>query len=216
MMKMQKGFTLVEISIVLVIVGLILGGVLKGQALIDSARVRSIVNDINGLRAAWYGFQDRFHSVPGDYAGASSHISAASQDGNGDGTIDSKQEIASVWQHLSATGFISGEFDGSNANVGTQDDVECSSATCPQNPYYGYYKITFAQKASGATSESNELYTGGNIPSSVLFEIDNKLDDGLPDKGQFRVHADAATNCTSNGAWKVGEVYRDCAAVYLE
>jgi len=215
-MQLQKGFTLIEISIVLVIVGLILGGVLKGQALVDSARVRSIVNDINGIRTAWYGFQDRFHAVPGDFPGASTHIDAAALDGDGDGIIDSKQEIAGVWQHLSTTGFISGNYDGSSASVGTQEDIACATSTCPQNPYYGFYKITYAKKGSGVGQASNEFYTGGNIPSSVLYEIDNKLDDGLPDKGSRRVHADTATNCTANGTWKVVDEYRDCAAVYLD
>ncbi|MCB1754741.1 MAG: prepilin-type N-terminal cleavage/methylation domain-containing protein [Gammaproteobacteria bacterium] len=215
-MQKVKGFTLVEISIVLVIVGLILGGVLKGQALIDSARVRSIVNDINGIRAAWYGFQDRFHALPGDYKSASSHIGATMKDGNGDGSIDTKQEIASVWQHLAATGFIAGDFDGDSAAVGALEDAECASTTCPQNPFYGFYKITYTGKGEGVSGDSNEFYTGGKIPSSLLFEIDTKLDDGLPDQGLFRVHADSTANCTDTGHWKVDEPYRDCAAVFIE
>ncbi len=216
MQQSQKGFTLVEISIVLVIVGLILGGVLKGQALIESARVRSIINDISGIRTAWYAFQDRFQSIPGDYPEASTHISASVKDGDGDGNIDSKQEIANVWQHLSATGFISGQFDGSDASVGTLDDSECSASTCPQNPYYGYYKITYTKKGEGTSGASNELYIGGKIPSSVLFEIDKKLDDGSPSKGLFRVHTDSTANCTLGGHWKVEDAYRDCTAVLTE
>ncbi len=215
-MKPQQGFTLVEISIVLVIVGLILGGVLKGQVLIDSARVRSILNDINGIRASWYGFQDRFHALPGDYPDAAVNISAASKSGDGDGGIDTKQEIASVWEHLATTGFISGAFDGDSASVGNLDNTDCSSATCPQNPYYGFYKITYTKKAESASGQSNEFYTGGKIPSSVLFEVDTKLDDGLPGSGLFRVHADSALNCTVNGHWKVEDEYRDCAGVYIE
>ena len=54
-----RGFTLVEIAIVLVIVGLMLAGVFKGQALIDSARVSSMASEVTGIRSAWYSFQDR-------------------------------------------------------------------------------------------------------------------------------------------------------------
>ena len=215
-MSHQKGFTLVEISIVLVIVGLILGGVLKGQVLIDSARVRSVINDLNGIRSAWYGFQDRFHGIPGDFPGAKSYISAASADGDGDGAVGSKQEVASVWQHLSTSGFISGEFDGLGDNVGTLTDAECASSTCPQNPYYGFYKYSYSDKAESAAGLSNELYTGSKIPSSVLFEVDTKLDDGIPNTGQFRVHADFAATCTENNIWKVENETRDCAGVLLE
>ena len=59
----RTGFTLVEIAIVLVIIGLILGGVFKGQALIDSARVRSLASEVTGIRTAWYSFQDRYRSI---------------------------------------------------------------------------------------------------------------------------------------------------------
>ncbi len=215
-MKKHTGFTLVEISIVLVIVSLILGGVLKGQALIDSARVRSVINDINGIRSAWYGFQDRFQAIPGDYADAATNISSTAKAGDGDGSIDSKQEIASVWRHLSETGFIAGQFDGVSANTGTLDDTNCAVTSCPQNPFYGSYKITYTKKAEGAVSESNELYTGAKIPSSILFQIDKKLDDGIPTTGLFRVHSDSTSNCTSNGNWKIDNAFRDCAGVYID
>ncbi|MDO6461330.1 type II secretion system protein [Granulosicoccaceae sp. 1_MG-2023] len=215
-MKVQKGFTLIEISIVLVIVGLILGGVLKGQALIDSARVRSVINDINGIRAAWYGFQDRFHALPGDYPDASATIHADANDGNGNGEIDTTNEIAGVWHHLAEAGFISGDFDTTASGVTTIEGTECSADSCPQNPYYGFYKIASAQKAADAGNRSIEFFTGDKIPSSVLFQIDQKLDDGKPGSGLFRVHADFSGDCVENDQWKVIEPYRDCAAVLLE
>ena len=56
----QSGFTLIEIAIVLVIIGLLLGGVLKAQELITSAKVRNIISQQDGIKAAYYGFQDRF------------------------------------------------------------------------------------------------------------------------------------------------------------
>ena len=215
-MKKHSGFTLVEISIVLVIVSLILGGVLKGQALINSAKVRSVVNDINGIRSAWYGFQDRYHALPGDYPDAVTHISASADAGDGDGSIDTLQEIAGVWQQLAESDYISGQFDGDSSNVGTKTDTDCKSSSCPQNPYYGYYKISYSKKAEGMTVESNEFYTGDQIPSSVLFEIDTKLDDGKPSSGLFRVHADFTANCTDSGHWKVITPHMDCAGVFIQ
>ena len=70
MKKSQSGFTLVEIAIVLVIIGLLLGGVLKGQEMIENARIKSIVNDMNGVSAAYHSYMDRYHSIPGDETAA--------------------------------------------------------------------------------------------------------------------------------------------------
>ena len=70
MKAMQRGFTLVEIAIVLVIIGLLLGGILKGQELINSARVRNLADTTAGIQAAYYGFIDRFRRGPGDWTAA--------------------------------------------------------------------------------------------------------------------------------------------------
>ena len=67
MRQQQKGFTLVEIAIVLVIIGLLLGGILKGQELINSARVRNLADSTSGIQAAYFGFIDRYRRVPGDW-----------------------------------------------------------------------------------------------------------------------------------------------------
>ena len=70
MSKKQSGFTLIEIAIVLVIIGLLLGGVLQGQQLIENSRVRNAVNTINGTSAAAFAYVDRYRRFPGDDAGA--------------------------------------------------------------------------------------------------------------------------------------------------
>ena len=70
-MQQQKGFTLVEIAIVMVIIGLLLGGVLKGQEVITNARLKRVVNDFNGVSAAIFTYQDRYRGLPGDHRSAS-------------------------------------------------------------------------------------------------------------------------------------------------
>jgi prepilin-type N-terminal cleavage/methylation domain-containing protein len=62
----QQGFTLVEIAIVLVIIGLLLGGILKGQEMITQAKIKNVVSDFSGISAAYYGYQDRYRAIPGD------------------------------------------------------------------------------------------------------------------------------------------------------
>src|SRR3974377_930215 len=66
----QQGFTLVEIAIVLVIIGLLLGGVLKGQEMITQARIKNVMNDLNGVSSAFFAYQDRYKQIPGDDNGA--------------------------------------------------------------------------------------------------------------------------------------------------
>src|SRR6202162_5353761 len=83
--KLSKGFTLIEIAIVLVIIGLLLGGVLKGQELITGARVRNLISQQDGIKAAFFGFQDRFRALPGDYASASTNINGVTIAGDGNG-----------------------------------------------------------------------------------------------------------------------------------
>src|SRR5204863_4357898 len=88
MTKRMQGFTLIEIAIVLVIIGLLLGGVLKGQELITGARVRNLISQQDGVKAAYFGFLDRFRALPGDYALASTNINSVTVNGDGNGKID--------------------------------------------------------------------------------------------------------------------------------
>src|SRR2546427_3191718 len=67
----EAGFTLVEIAIVLVIIGLLLGGILKGQEMITQARIKNAINDFNGVTVAVTSYQDRYRFLPGDDPGAS-------------------------------------------------------------------------------------------------------------------------------------------------
>src|SRR5690606_37133013 len=117
-MKQQQGFTLIEIAIVLVIIGLLLGGVLKGQELITSARVRNMISSQDGIKAAYFGFLDRYRALPGDYNGAQANIPGCGSctNGNNNGQIrtqsagDAIDEPNNVWEHLSRAGFITGTY----------------------------------------------------------------------------------------------------------
>lgn len=213
MKKYQSGFTLIEIAIVLLIIGLLLGGVMKGQSMINSARVRSIANDLTGIEAAWISFQDRYRSLPGDFPNASTHIAAGAVDGDANAIID-VAESGAVWQHLASAGFISGSFNG-NA-VGAITDTACDTATCPGNPFNGFYKISNSNNALAAANSSHELSTGGNIPVEVMYELDLKIDDGKPDTGRLRAFNSAPHDaCVANNEWNVVGGLADCAGVLV-
>ena len=114
----QSGFTLVEIAIVMVIIGLLLGGVLKGQEVITNARIKSIVNDFNSSSAAIFSYQDRYKALPGDDSSASVNfpgVVSGAENGNGNGVIgggfnstNNAQESRLIWKHLRAAGLITG------------------------------------------------------------------------------------------------------------
>ena len=70
----QRGFTLAETAIVLVIIGLLVGSILKAQEMIVQARIKNVIADFAGVSAAYYGYQDRYRAVPGDDAGARSGL----------------------------------------------------------------------------------------------------------------------------------------------
>ena len=93
-LKKQTGFTLVEIAIVLVIVGLLIGGVLKGQEMITNAKLKRIESDNAGIAAAMFSYQDRYLQLPGDDSNAAARfdflyhaVIGAAANGNGDGLI---------------------------------------------------------------------------------------------------------------------------------
>jgi len=209
----HRGFTLVEVAIVLVIVGLLLTGVFKGQALIDGARVRSMATEVSGIRTAWYSFQERYRALPGDFQSAGTQIDSAAVSGNGNGRIDDNSERAAVWQQLSLAGFIAGSFDGSRSGAGSASDVFCEPETCPRNPFNGYYKISYSAQAADEVSPTHEIFTGNQIPVGILAELDRKLDDGLPTSGRFRVHRNYQGACTRNTEWDVSAGHADCAGV---
>jgi len=198
MRKNQKGFTLIEIAIVLVIIGLLLGGVLKGQELIQNARVRNIIAQQDGIKAAFFGFQDRYRGIPGDYLATSAVANipgagAASCGGNGDSLIkdpvNGVAESICAWYHLSHAGFISGNYSGIGA---TSLATAANSSNSPTNPFGGVVQLNFdndyadGTTASGSAPAVHNIKTGTNIPATVLAEIDRKIDDGLPTSGSFR------------------------------
>ena len=191
--KAQSGFTLVEIAIVLVIIGLLLGGVLKGQELIENGRVKNAAADMNGITAAYNSYLDRYRRLPGDDAGAvvargTSWTGVVA--GNGDGVITARASLVgddesdNFFQHLRAAGFITGN--------------PAAVAALPLNAWGGRTNIVNVASIQGRPAVARLLLCTGNVPGKAATALDIQLDDGNPQQGSFR--ATIGTNNAVPGA----------------
>ncbi len=240
MRKQQAGFTLIEIAIVLVIIGLLLGGVLKGQELITSARVRNLISQQDGIKAAYFGFLDRFRGLPGDYNQAVANITgvgtACGTGGNGNGngqiaigTNAATAESVMFWDHLSKAGFINGSYT-------CVDHATFNNNTNPTNPYSMYLQIAYGglygvgtvETGAGSNPARHYLKTGNQIPVEIIAEVDRKIDDGNAIRGGFQFSLSSlsgtvptAANCyetaagATQGNWKVTASETNCGGASL-
>ena len=214
----QGGFTLVEIAIVLVIIGLLLGGILKGQELINNAKVRSVADRQNSLKAAWFGFVDRYNFIAGDSKRAIQLVPGAktprTDDQAGDGRLTLGESVLAM-QQLTGAGFLRcPQCNGGNGIGGAPNP----SANPPNaenslvNQYSGVMSIwnesdQYAFRGDTPSTSQHgrlQIHSGPRIPSNILSEVDRKIDDGIANSGDmvfnaFDPRAETATATTIGG-----------------
>ena len=233
----QRGFTLLEIVIFVLIVGFLVAGALKGQEMITSARVKRLAGQLDEIRAATLGFQDRFKALPGDYADAATYLTCSGPCpyGNGDSRIRANEtpvngsevhEDLLVWTHLSSSGLLKGDY---NMSTG---DAAAMPSNSPTNPYAAYMQIAFDGQyglSSGGTPR-HSVKSGPQVPVQVLMELDRKIDDGKPYTGILQFSSFAAngaqapaesgpTSCTTaqniQADWNLTGDGTNCGAALL-
>ena len=192
MKSQQSGFTLVEIAIVLVIIGLLLGGILKGQELINSAKVKNLAQDFKTVPLFIYGYQDRFKALPGDDIKATTNLGIANADlvnGSGNGVIGgawnsvtAADESTQFWLAVRMANFAPGSTDFSTG----------LAAALPTNVDGGRLGITSNTTGTGGTAPVTGMtgtyaFCSGSLLGKYAKQLDTTLDDGNTATGSVRV-----------------------------
>lgn len=215
-MKKQTGFTLIELAIVLVIIGLLLGGVLRGQELINSAKVKNLAADFRNIPVYVYGYQDKFKAMPGDDLAATTHLGSAATNagtngGNSaiNGVWDSNtasDESILFWQHVRLANLAPGP-----TVIGTN-----VAAFVPTNSNGG--RIGVSSVAPIINMTGSYFMCSSGIDAKFALQIDTTVDDGNTSTGSLRATptttaptttAPAATaiDVTTNGPYTLCQAF---------
>ncbi len=188
----QTGLSLIELAIVIVIIGLIIGGVVAGQSLIRNSELQAIMGEYGRYRQAVSNFQDKYYALPGDFSGATAIWGAAhatpatcittvgtgkltcNGDGNGRITTQTGGAYASTyyeqfraWQHLSNAGFISDTLNGTSAS-GTYNYVIGTHIPQSQFSGAGWRLINYTENDRIAGVAGLGLTQAGDKPANLV------------------------------------------------
>lgn len=220
-LKNEKGFTLVELAIVMIIIGLLIGGVLKGQELIKNAEITSTVAQTKAVEAAVSTFQDMYGGLPGDLASADTRIANCTGcDAYGDGN-NSLDDDLTDWPASEGTLFFvelaAADLVGGVANDGSG----VWGDAFPEAKAGGGFIV--GSSAGGAFIGGNEkpgvylgtaltygdFSAGDTLTPNQAARIDRKLDDGNAETGSVVLLVDAGA-CESSGVYDETQASAQC------
>lgn len=199
MPKNNSGFSLLELSIVLVIIGLIIAGVMGGNHLLQAAKLNKVIAEIKGYAEAIYNFKEKYHAWPGDMPNATSYWGTYNAGTNPKGTVNGNgneliegnaTERIRAWQQLSLADMITGYYTGVDA--GTPDHeigVNVPGSVLEGKHYFLHTATTphfgtTGQSLQLGSTKTNDLPWDAALTPADAYTIDKKIDDGKPDSGQ--------------------------------
>jgi prepilin-type N-terminal cleavage/methylation domain-containing protein len=195
MKKQQLGFTLIELAIVLVIIGLLLGGVLKGQELINSAKVKSMATDFKNIQVYLYGYQDKFKALPGDDRAASTHLTGAANATTGGtpgdaviqglyGSSTATEESVLFWQHVRLAGLAAGPTDVAAENY---FPVNADGGRIGIQSVATLVAVTPISSTEPAGLSGAYVICSEGVLGKYAKQLDSTMDDGVGDTGSMRI-----------------------------
>lgn len=193
---------MIELSIVIVVIGLIIGGVMTGRSMIRAAELRSVITDANAYISAANQFREMYRLLPGDATSAASYWSATAN-GNGDGAVTGAERFR-FWEQLNLAGFVEKRFSGQQGAGGAEDFVIDPNGT-PNAPNariaftgFGFYyanisasTTTYAVNLGNALTYGKSGAANSGPPANAALSppdawgIDKKTDDGRPGTGKW-------------------------------
>ncbi len=173
----QAGFTMVEVAIVMVIIGLLIGGILKGQAMIQNAKSMRVIKQADELRAAIMAFYDKYGVFPGDES-KDAIPPGTDTEGDNDGQIEYSEQYE-MFRDLQLAGLIGGSFNG--------------SSDLPTHSFGDNVTLYWLDPGPGSYKHYFRFY---NLPAEVCLEIDMKLDDGVYNTGSIAGSGDYTAGST--------------------
>lgn len=220
--KTQAGFSLIELAVVLIIMGLLIGGILKGRELIESARLKRAVSQLNEYRLAATTFIDKYDALPGDFNKASTLIHPSLRNGNGNAIVDgaglaSGSEALAFWSHLAGAGLI-----GSPGPLTAQHQGDFG-AGAPESSLGGGFTVeTNPHGLSGLWfimgKKNGDHGDGALLTPAQAMSLDKKMDNGYPTSGKVRAFdgSDASPHAcvTERGTYNVENQEAACALFF--
>jgi prepilin-type N-terminal cleavage/methylation domain-containing protein len=172
----NRGFSLIEVAIAVVIIGLITSFAIKGKELIHTAKLRTIGDQVDAFNLAAQSFLDKYGAMPGDLRNATEMIEGATENGRGDGTIRSIEDAKRFWQHLSASGVIGLELVNGFpvSKIGGYYSVSTNIPNC-----HGTWIVL-----SGGTQNNTDF--SGLLSQEEAHFVDKNHDTGNPSSGDIR------------------------------
>lgn len=204
--KSSRGFSLIEVAIAVVVIGIITGFALKGRELLQTVKLRAAISQVNTIKIATQMFIDKYGVFPGALANANEVLGKNITNGNGNNSISSKEDAIRFWQQLNASGGIT-----LNLNAGF-----------PTNKLGGIFTISSNISAYPGTwivmcgsTEDNKTFTGIVTPEEASF-IDKECDTGDPTNGDVRVlkASNATADCVSGDKYNLKNKSKDCVILF--